>query len=189
MRGPMYIERNLSLDFYKERCSNLLKKRIDGIKHRKNPYVSYNDDLIHHADFISQARQNSSIRIDIYKIVNNYTIRRNNAILLSRLEKISERRFVIYKIMQKTIREKLKCSKNRINKSLTFDIRKKESNRIILENMRLAKKLVYELPTIKFSNIKKDYRRYVKYKKLLMRMQEDNTKNQNKKRNSYCKRK
>eukprot|EP00826_Nyctotherus_ovalis_P058964 TRINITY_DN8157_c0_g1_i21.p2 TRINITY_DN8157_c0_g1~~TRINITY_DN8157_c0_g1_i21.p2 ORF type:complete len:138 (-),score=24.92 TRINITY_DN8157_c0_g1_i21:147-560(-) len=67
-------------------------------------------------------------------------------------------------------RDKLKLSKERLSRSLNFHSRKKENRRIDGENERLARRIIEKLPTINFPELNREYRKNVRYKKLLLKL-------------------
>ena len=73
-------------------------------------------------------------------------------------------------------RDKLKLSKERLNKSLNFCNRKKENNRIDNENGKLAKRIIEKLPSINLTELNKEYKQSIKYKRLLLKLNKPQSK-------------
>ena len=62
MKGPMYIEKNLSFKRYRQHCNQILFNKIEDIKKRRRPFFFDNNTIMHCSNLRFRGHAISTIR-------------------------------------------------------------------------------------------------------------------------------
>ncbi|CAI2372294.1 unnamed protein product [Moneuplotes crassus] len=169
MNAPTYIEKNLGKKRDEEKKYELHTKKLKEIQERgpkKKPKAvpTIGKKLKDHKDKTQQFMKNEK----------NAEINRENKILLDKLVEISNGKF---SSVSKPVKKAKKAKKAvQTKKSLNYEKRRKEFERIERENMAIAQRLYNKESSISKKKMDKDFNTNEKYKKQIQKLKAANAK-------------
>lgn len=156
MQAPKYIESNISYKKSLQHAQELHEKKLQSIKTRK-PY-SYLDPKNSPKKLPQLKIRWKSASNSIFHIVRIEEIRNENLILLKKLLNISRKKI-----------PSLGCISFNKKKSLNIAKRKRDSEKICFENVKIARRIVEQAPKVDVKNNVKEYKGIIDMKKRLSR--------------------
>lgn len=162
MNAPTYIEKNLGKKRDEEKKMELHTKKLKEIQSRETKKLKSSNTNI--GKKIKETKDKTQ---GFMKNEKNAAINRENKILLDKLVEISNGKFSsVTKAGKKTKKKTVQTKK-----SLNYEKRKKEFERIERENMAIAQRLYNKESSISKKKMDKDYNTHKKYKKQIQKLE------------------
>lgn len=161
MNAPTYIDKNLGKKRDEEKMYELHTKKLKEIQQRGGKKTKTKDNQIG-----KKLKENKDKTYGFIKSEKNAEINRENKILLDKLVEISNGKF---SSVGKATKKKKKNIQTK--KSLNYEKRKKEFERIERENMAIAQRLYNKESSISKKKMDKDYDTHKKYRKQIQKLE------------------
>lgn len=156
MNAPTYIEKNLGKKRDEEKMMELHTKKLKDIQKREKKLKKAAE-----SDYTEKIKENKTKTKGFLKNEQTAAINRENQILLNKLVEISSGKWSsVAPAPKKAAKKKAVPAK----KSLNYERRKKEFERIERENMAIAQRLFNKQGSISKKKMDQDYHVHRKYK-------------------------
>ena len=178
MNAPTYIEKNLGKKRDEEKKYEMHTKKLKEIQDRDAKKLKATTTTS--TNIGKKIKETKDKTQGFMKNEKNAAINRENKILLDKLVEISNGKFSSVTKAKKKKTKKAVQSK----KSLNYEKRKKEFERIERENMAIAQRLYNKESSISKKKMDKDYHTHKKYKKQIQKLEAAEKKRKAKKNES-----
>lgn len=162
MNAPTYIEKNLGKQRDVEKQMELHNKKLQEIQDRNKKKKKQADK-----NMSTKIKDNKAKTHGFMKNEKNAEINRENQILLNKLVEISNGKWTSVAKATKAPKKKEVSTK----RSLNYERRKKEFERIERENMAIAQRLFNKQGSISKKKMDQDYGVHKKYKKQIQKLE------------------
>ena len=142
MKAPTWVEKNIEVNKYKDKCMEMHQKKLHEIKEKGPQGGGPKTHEAHPTDLTEKIKQTKMQTNQFRQIEKNSEINRENQILLSKLVEISSGKYsTLGPGKGKAKKKKVKASTGGV-KSLNYGQRRAEYERIERENAAFAKRLL-----------------------------------------------
>eukprot|EP00347_Sterkiella_histriomuscorum_P020106 403339081 len=167
MHAPKYIEKNLDLEKYRERCQEMHSKKLGELQKPgdvKKLAKTVEEEL-------ERKRKEKLKTHEFNNLEKNILINRDNQVLLNKLVEISKGKWSSIQAPKKPVAETLPGPK-----SLNIGVRKIQNDKIERENHAFAKRLFDKSGCLSKNKMDEEYMNHLKYRKQIQKIKKKNEK-------------